>query len=358
MKRLNLIFIAAIATLCLASCGDKNEPLSAGSIKSLYGDYLAENQINVTTSDLKVGFFESYSWNEVNYYKCLEKLGIVKVEVQNYQWFTKVTNLKNFVDFETHYYYEGTNDFAYKKDHVTRGPIVTDYVLDYHYMVNVQLTKKGQGMVFVPKGVPAEEPQPEYNVKDFPMDTTVLFTAEPEKVAPALPGPKIVKEFIPDKRKPAVSKKEEAAPVRQSNTVQSAPKAESVRYPLYECMDPQTRDAYEAAKANEEYEVVKMVVSEKKVVEVKDRVVKKEEGEIVAMTAKVVLKTQGITEASHLIAYHNDHTPIVNGVKEEVEVNLVNNWAKGEIDKPEWSVEAPKEEAEEVPAPKKHHHRR
>ena len=340
MKHFKLIMLGAIATLCLASCGSKDGVLSTGDIKGLTNDYLAENQTNVLVEDLKVGIFETRKFEEIDYYMKLAKLGVVTCDVQNYQWYTRVTKKKRHIDYITKYYYKGTDEFAYEKAHFDDGPVVTDYILENHYVLNVQLTKKGQSMVFSPKVKVEEDVQPAYDPEKFPMDEAELFTPVEVKPAPALPEPKIVKEEIEDKRKPAQPKKEVAPAAPKKQVAPAAPKKEVVRYPIYECMDPATRQAYMDAMEEAGYEEYQIIVAENKVAEVKDRVVKKVEGEIVGMQATVVRKISGVTEASHLIYYYNNGDYLLNNQTEKETVYLINNWAKGEIDKPEWEVAA------------------
>lgn len=324
-------------TLCVVSCDSKTNVPSTSKIKALMNTYLAENQEDVMIVTLRTGYFECNDSEEINYYKKLEKLGIVKCDVQNFQWYTRVTKKIWHKDYVTNYYYEGTDEHAYTKPHYTDGPVVTEYIPNYHNMINVQLTKKGQGMVFQEKEEKEADDSPIYDPKDFPMDDAELFTPVEMKEAPALPEPEIIKEYIADKRKPAVQKenKETPAPAAKEET----PKKAVVRYPLRECMDPATAEAYAAAKQSEAFDDVNIVVAEMKVVEVKDRVIRKEGDEVASMEATAILKTAGVTEASHLIYLHNYSENLLNNQKTEETVRLVNNWVAGMIDKEEWSIE-------------------
>ena len=340
MKYFRFLFAVAAASLCLASCGSKNEPLSAGKIKGLASNYLAENNGNVETKSLKIGYFESSS-KEINFYKKLEKLGIVTCEVQNFQWYTRVTKNTYHNDYITEYYYEGTDELAYSRKHYGISPVVTDYILDYHYMINVRLTKKGEGMVLKKAEEEPANDQPQYDVKKFPMDTLVMFSSEDIIAAPALPVPEVRKEYIKDNRKP-VAPKEEKVVKTPAPKKEAEPRKAVVRYPLYESMDPATESAFNAAKEKESSEKVDIIVAEYKVSEVKDRVVEKdkETGELLSMEANVILKTCGITEATHLIALYLSGDILLNDQTHNMIINVVNNWAKGKIDEPEWSVES------------------
>lgn len=336
MKRILLFFAVSAASLCFCSCGGKKS-VSEKEFISVVRDYMAEKAMDVMTVDLKIGYFQCDNANERNFYKQLEELGILTCEIENYQWYTKVTKKRN-VTHITDYYYKGKGDFAYSKKSNIYEPAPAIEGYDNHYFVNVKLTKKGEKLVYVapePK-IDADLIQPEYDADKYPVDSKqfdVTFAEMPRPVLPEIPH-KI--DSVVDKRKPVVEKPIVEKPVVEK-PVRKTESTPAVKYPIYEYIENSSRDAYLAACANENSEVVELVVCQVSVKKARDiRVV--EENGVRKASAGVILLTDNVTDAGHLIVLYKYNQFVLDGQPTLKEFCLINNWDDGYAGRPEWRV--------------------
>ena len=311
MKTLFKLSVLALAGSMLLSCVSSPNRISAGDIVRQYNKLLKNEAIHEHFVDLQVGTYEMNDPAERLTLRQLEAAGLVTYDVTRYPWWEKTfRNYRKAVPV-TRYYW----GYAYQEEEY-RTVKENVYNFEDHYVVNVNLTRKGKSLVVDERPEPLFEEdkdlvQPEIDPDKYAWNKTDLSENWPEienpfiqKDAPADPAVQVTDPVEPPVEKP------EAAPA----TPAAAPQDQTER------IDAKQYEAYHALSLSSESVILKAFGV--KAVKARNIQISTENG-VPTATAEVILTTSGTTDAGRIIE------GVENGFKHLVPVTLTYYQDKG-----------------------------
>lgn len=159
MKKNVILLIAAlsgISLLSISGCTNPNK-ISPGAIVRQVNKTLKNKAVNQEYVTITVGTYECNSEADRLELRKMEAAGLIEYEVERYAWWEKSKKTERRAYEVPHYsYWYGsytTTEYKYVK---------TDrYDFEDHYVVTVELTKKGSKYVLTELPIPVEEEDPD-----------------------------------------------------------------------------------------------------------------------------------------------------------------------------------------------------
>lgn len=310
MKTLFKLSVLALAGSILFSCVGSPNRITSGDIVKQYNKLLKEEALQQQFVDLEVGEYELNSAADRLTLRQLEAAGLLTYTVARYPWWEKTfRNYRKAVPV-TRYYW----GYAYQEEEY-RTVKENVYNFEDHYIVGINLTRKGQSLVVDERPQPADGVdkdlvQPEINPDKYAWNKKDLTETWPEienpfieKEAPVVPA---------DPGTPAAPAADK--PATAPSTPSSAPQDQTER------IDAQKYAAYNALNLHSEPVILKAYGV--KAVKARNIQISTASG-VPKATAEVILTTYGATDAGRIIA------GIENNFKHLVPVTLTYYQDKG-----------------------------
>ena len=142
MKRSFILMVAILAGGLLLSCSPSPNHLSSGTIVRQYNQYLKESAQQKNFITVEVGEYELNGDGERYRLRMLQAAGLVTYNVKRLPWWEKsVRTYRKSVPVTRYFYGYSYTDEEY------RWVSEDVYNFEDHYIVQVELTKKGQSLV-------------------------------------------------------------------------------------------------------------------------------------------------------------------------------------------------------------------
>ena len=305
MKTIKLFSLAAIAVLCLA-CGQSPDTISQSTIKKEADRTLIDFYDN--RAEMLVGVYECNDEDTRLKLRKLEVAGLIEYDVTRYAWWEKENkSVKQTYKVTRYNYWYGSYE-----DTETRWVKKDFYTFEDHYIVKVNLTKKGKS--YVVDSIPED-----LDDKDLVGPDMGSITYKWDEVDLSENWPKIANPFV-DPEEESVQEDEEPAPKNRKMVSSSNSDDDNDNDGNVERINETEYYKYKALE--ESTEVVMVEIGKLSASKARNILIGEKEGFKVA-TAEVIFKWTDVNDFGRILE------GLENGIKLSKNINLIYFIDKG-----------------------------